>query len=373
VIFQRLPWRVFYLARVLRASEHGADALIRGSKLRAAFLRSLRLLPLSAVLLSAAQTAHSQSAPQEGGDFSQNAQAKPLPTGTIIVKGVSASASDSVTPLPEAGSVAADAYTNKYFALTYALPSGWTQKYDGPPPSDSGYYVLSQIKSGDTNKLASRGVVLIAAQDLFFTLAPATNAFELVNYTKEKLQADHQVERQPSPVTIANHSFIRFDYFSPVAGLHWSVLATQIRCHMVEFVFTSRDAKLLDSLLQGMNKMKLPAEASPILGTGGDDVPVCIKDYARSESVVQKVDPVLSERRFNPIPVRIIIDQDGKVKHIHFLSAFPEQAKTITDALLQWRFKPYLRVGRATEVETGIVFGHTSKAAPSSAAAAVTE
>jgi len=73
--------------------------------------------------------------------------------------------------------------------------------------------------------------------------------------------------------------------------------------------------------------MKLPAEASPILGTGGDDVPVCIKDYARSESVVERVDPIFTERRFNPIPVRIIIGKDGKVKHVHFLAAFPDQAK----------------------------------------------
>ena len=89
-----------------------------------------------------------------------------------------------------------------------------------------------------------------------------------------------------------------------------------------------------------MNKMSLPTEASPILGNGGDGAPVCIKDYARPENVIERVDPVFTERRFNSIPVRIIIDKDGKVKHIHFLSAFPEQAKSITDALRQWRFKP---------------------------------
>jgi hypothetical protein len=52
-------------------------------------------------------------------------------------------------------------------------------------------------------------------------------------------------------------------------------------------------------------------------------------------TILERVDPVLTERRFNPIPVRVIIDANGKVKHIHFISAFPEQAKVITDALLQ--------------------------------------
>jgi hypothetical protein len=104
--------------------------------------------------------------------------------------------------------------------------------------------------------------------------------------------------------------------------------------------------------------MKLPAETGPTAGTGGGDVPVCVKDYASGDNVVARVDAVFSERRFNAIPVRVIIDKTGKVKHVHFLSAFPEQAKGITDALLQWRFKPYLIDGHPVEVETGILFGH---------------
>jgi hypothetical protein len=79
----------------------------------------------------------------------------------------------------------------------------------------------------------------------------------------------------------------------------------------------------------------------------------------RDENIVQKVDPLLRDRKYNPIAVRVIIDQAGKVKHIHFLSAFPEQARAITDALLQWKFKPYLRDGRPVEVETGILFGQS--------------
>ena len=119
--------------------------------------------------------------------------------------------------------------------------------------------------------------------------------------------------------------------------------------------------------------MKLPAEATPISGTGGDDVPACIKGYARNENVIERVDPVFTERTFNPVPVRIIIDKEGKVKHIHFLSAFPDQAKIITDALLQWRFKPFLRDGKPVELETGIMFGRVPRSATPSATAAVSE
>jgi hypothetical protein len=118
---------------------------------------------------------------------------------------------------------------------------------------------------------------------------------------------------------------------------------------------------LAESLIQEMNKMSLPEEAGPISGRGGGDVPMCVKDYANGENVLERVDPVFTERRFNPVPVRIIIDKEGKVKHIHFLSAFPDQAKAITDALFQWRFRPYLRDGHPVEVETAIMFGRAPR------------
>jgi hypothetical protein len=317
--------------------------------------------------------ARAEGAPQGGGDFSSNVEAKKLPTGAILVKGAWSSASDSVTPVPEGGRVANSAYGNKYFGLTYPLSPDWIEKYSGPPPSDSGYYVLAQITPTDAVKGTSRGSVLIAAQDLFFTLTPARNALELINFSKDNLNADYHVEQPPTEVQIAGHSFVRFDYVSPVAQLHWSVLATEIRCHAIQFIVTSRDTKLTESLIQGMNNMSLPGEVGPSLGLGGGDVPVCIKDYASGENVTERVDPIFTERRFNPVPARIIIDKEGKVKHIHFLSAFPEQAKAVTDALFQWRFRPYLRDGHPVEVETGIMFGRAPRLATPQSTRAATE
>ncbi len=132
---------------------------------------------------------------------------------------------------------------------------------------------------------------------------------------------------------------------------------TEIRCHVVQIVLTSRDAQLLEGLRRDMNKMKLPADTGPIRETGEGAVPVCVKDYARDENMLERADPVFTERRFNPVPVRIIIDKEGKVKQIHFLSAFTDQAKVISDALGRWKFRPYRRDGQPVEVETGILFG----------------
>lgn len=185
------------------------QASVRRTDIRSTFRQTLGLLGLSLALLGGAETAQSQGGPQDGGDFSQNAQAKELPTDVILVKGAWSSANDSTTPLPEGGSVANDIYSNSYFGFTYTLPPGWTQKYYGPPPSDSGYYVLAQITPPDTNKGPTRGSVLIAAQDLFFTLAPAENALELMNYTEDRLQPDYSVERPLTAVSIAITPYLR--------------------------------------------------------------------------------------------------------------------------------------------------------------------
>src|SRR5579859_821828 len=116
---------------------------------------------------------------------------------------------------------------------------------------------------------------------MFFTPLPARNAAELIHYMSENLQADYQFETPPAEARIAGRDFTVFPYWSPVAELHWYVLATEIRCHTVQFVLTSRDTKLLEALVQSIDKMRLPAEASPTGGTGGGAVPVCIANYAR--------------------------------------------------------------------------------------------
>jgi hypothetical protein len=333
---------------------------------------SLKFPVLIYFLLAAASVTWCQAA-RQGGDFSANPHAKKLPAETILVKGAWASASDSTTPLPEGGRLIGNVYRNDYFRLSFPLPPGWTQTYSGPPPSDSGYYVLAQLRLPGAATFSSLGTILISAQDLFFTLTPAANAAELIDYDKTHLQSFYKIEQSPIPVNIANRLFMRFDYGSPVAGLNWYILATEIRCHLIEFVFTSRDTALLQNLVQDVKNVQLPAEASPILGTGGGDVPVCVKDYATSENIIEKVDPVFIERRYNPIPVRIIIAKNGQVKHIHFLSAFPDQAKVIGDALKQWRFRPYLRNGQPVEVETGMLFGNAPRLPNSSSSAAVND
>lgn len=327
--------------------------------MRSRFLCSLLILASS--LSAWGQSAQPQNPPKNGGDFSSEVQPlTKVPAGVILVKGAWSSASDFVTPVPEGGSVTKSLFSNRYFGMSYPLPADWEEKYKGPPPSDSGRYVLLQLRPADTFRGAARGTILVTAQDLFFTPFPAANALDLVNYSKEHLQVDYKVELPPTLTSISGHAFTFFAYWSPVAELHWYVLATEIRCHALQIVLTSRDTKLLESLIVDLNKMKLPEETGLAAGMGGGPLPVCVKDYANEENLISRVDPIFSDHKFNPVPVRIIIDKEGRVKHIHFLSAFPDQAKAVTDALKQWKFKRYMRAGQPVEVETGIMFGRAT-------------
>ncbi len=329
-------------------------------------LRSRTFLMLLGFFVSSAAAAQTAPAPN-GADISQGSQGQPLikvPANVILVKGAWSSASDTVTPLPEGGRVSTESYDNPYFRLTLQVPPGWIQKYEGHPPSDSGYYVLAQLRPADPTpgqnpgraRDKARGTLLVVAQDVFFTTTHATGALELINYTRDHLQADYRVERPPTTVRVAGRDFIRFGYVSPVARLHWMFFATQVRCHVVEFIFTSADTRLLESLTRNLGNLKSRPETD-----AGE--PVCIKNYASAATILERVDPIFSEQKYNQIPVRVIIDREGKIKHIHFLSAFPAQSQAISAALSQWRFKPYLRNGETVEVETGMLFGRVPRGA----------
>lgn len=312
----------------------------------------------AAILVSSSLPAQAQDGGQEPPPpHAAVAEVDRVPSGVILVKGAWASASDSSTPLPEGGTITKSVYQNSYFQLSYPLLAGWYQRFSGPPPSDSGYYVLAEIVPNDDFKGSAGGSILIAAQDLFFGLTPAANATDLIHVTRAGLRTDYQPEREPAEVRIAGRNFARFDYTSPVAELHWRVFATEIRCHAVEIVLTSRDTKLLDRLTASLDQLQLPASADDTSGTGGGDEPVCVKNYANYQNLLKRVDPLPTERRYNAIPVRVIVGEDGRVEHIHFLSAFPDQAAAITDALKMWKFKPYLQNGAPVRVETGILFG----------------
>jgi hypothetical protein len=247
---------------------------------------------------------------------------------------------------PENGMLEKGGYTNKYFDFAFPLPPEWREDYQGPLPSAAGYYVLEGLRpKGELN-----GTVLIAAHDTFFLFPSLNDSMALLRHRQEQAIASTlKIEAPPGPTKLAGHEFARLDYSG--AGLYHAIFATGVRCHVITFEVTTRDLAVLESVLRSMNSLSLPAMPDT---TGG--VPRCVKDYATGANVLHRVDPVQIGPKLTKVPVRIIIDTEGKVKHIHVINAFPQQAKSVQDALSQWTFKPFLVDGRAVEVETGVLF-----------------
>jgi hypothetical protein len=253
----------------------------------------------------------------------------------------------SAIPMPEDGAVANGRYTSGYFDLTYPLPQQWTAGFAGPEPSAAGYYVLSSlVPSGDLD-----GTILIAAQDEFFAAKPHADLVAAVSDFRDAMAHidGMSIDREPTELTIGGRHLQRVD-FSGV-GLYRAMIVTEIRCHAVSFNLTARSPDQLEALAATLGEISDDRAAG---------APVCIKDYAGADTVIKRVEPEPVGPRYASIPVRIIIDTEGRVKHVHVIHGTPEQRHAIEEALWQWKFKPPRVDGAAAEVETGLLFRFTS-------------
>jgi len=91
-------------------------------------------------------------------------------------------------------------------------------------------------------------------------------------------------------------------------------------------------------------------------GASGGRWPLCFPEAAYRDHITHRVDPVMTGPRYASVPVRFIVGADGKIEHIHAIAGFPEQVKSVTEALAKWEFKPYVVDGKPVEVETGLLF-----------------
>jgi hypothetical protein len=114
--------------------------------------------------------------------------------------------------------ISAGRLESRYFGIAYRIPAGWVEQVKGPPPSDSGNYVLALLVPSDAMSKSVRGSILVQAQDLFFTAAPAANALQMVSYVRDHLPPGQQVVRAPSEVKLGDRTFARLDYAAPDIG-----------------------------------------------------------------------------------------------------------------------------------------------------------
>ena len=237
-------------------------------------------------------------------------------------------------------------YTNEYFKISYQLPAGWSEDREGPPPSNSGYYVLTALKGSER-----AGTMVIAAQDQFFTAEPPGRLAEMAGRLRRAISETDgmTVDREPEEMTISGRRFTRLDFSG--AGLYRMVLITETRCHLVSFNLTTAAPDQREHIAQSLYALSLAKPGDPAYSE-----PVCIKHYAAPEHLVSRSAPALAGPKFTEVPVRIIIGADGRVRQTHAIHGSAEQKQNIAAALAQWQFRPPTIDGRPVEVETGLTF-----------------
>jgi hypothetical protein len=246
---------------------------------------------------------------------------------------------------PGDGKVVNASYTNRYFGLTYPLPPGWTAGEAGPAPSQSGYYALATLIPASGRNAA----MLIAAQDMFF----ADEHGDVAESARDLRQAMSNIEGMTvdpdlKKLKVADHLLYRVDYSG--VGLYRATIRTQIRCHILSFNLTARDAELRKRLAHSLEKVSFATRS------GAASPPPCEQGYATGSNIVHKVAPLPVGPKFVPIPVRIIVGADGDVKHVHVIHGTADQRRSIEESVYQWKFKPYEVNGRPSPVETDLVF-----------------
>ena len=257
-------------------------------------------------------------------------------------------------PEPEDSGVKNGVFVAEYFGLRYPLPAGWTEDLKGPEPSATGYYSLAALKPED----GLAATMQISAQDNFFAAEPVKHSTDFLVDMKQHLDPSLAPTGAVVSVEIGGRSFSRLEYSG--AGLNHSVFATEIRCHTLIISITSGSKETIAGLVQSLQKMTF----SPEVRSGGSSRsdapnpawPLCLRDYVSAADTVHKVDPEMTGPRYGSVPLRIIIGADGKIEHVHAIAGFPEQIQSVTGALVQWEFKPYMVDGKPVAVETGLLF-----------------
>jgi hypothetical protein len=257
-------------------------------------------------------------------------------------------------PEPEDGAVENRAFQDDYFGVRYPLPSGWVEDLKGPEPSASGYYSLAALKPED--KLVA--TIQISAQDNFFAPEPVKDAISFLNAMKQGLDPSISAPHAVASVKVGGLDFARLDYSG--AGLNHIVFATEIRCHTLIFSITASREAMAEMLVESLKKMSFTQVDHSIpssqVETFQGGWPLCVPESLYVDHVVHKVDPVMTGPRYASVPVRLIIGADGKIERVHAIAGFPEQVKSVTDALAKWEFKPYIVNEQPVEVETGLLF-----------------
>lgn len=102
-----------------------------------------------------------------------------------------------------------------------------------------------------------------------------------------------------------------------------------------------------------------PPRTPPDSATASTREPVTVSSKVADRYLVQRVEPEYPEAAREqhiqgPVILEALVGKDGAVENLSTVSGDPQLATAATDAVRQWRFKPFLRNGLPEEFQTQI-------------------
>jgi TonB family protein len=104
---------------------------------------------------------------------------------------------------------------------------------------------------------------------------------------------------------------------------------------------------------------RTPPQSSLQSAKDAPDQPIMVPSKVADEYLVQRVEPEYPEQAREqhiqgPVVLVALVDKDGAVERLTTVSGDAQLVAAATDAVLQWRFKPFFRNGSPEEFQTQI-------------------
>jgi TonB family protein len=104
---------------------------------------------------------------------------------------------------------------------------------------------------------------------------------------------------------------------------------------------------------------RAPQQASRLASTDADRRPVMVPSKVADEYLMQRVEPEYPEQAREqhiqgPVVLEALVGKDGTIEKLSTISGDSQLAAAASDAVRQWRFKPFFRNGSPEDFQTQI-------------------
>jgi TonB family protein len=216
------------------------------------------------------------------------------------------------------------------------------------------------------------------------SLTATTQHFVSVFVNAEKSQqVDWELLRDVFPVDLAGKHFFREDYKESSAGrtLYRAFICTKFRGYFLGWTFAAGSPSELEESVNLLQGIKFSDEAAlsdniprdrptgivgGILGPAspqsqsGPPPRVRVSRRVSEALLITKVQPKYPQDARKAgiqgvVVLQSLIDTNGNVKELKIVTGDPSLTSAASDAVKQWKYKPYLLNGQPVEVDTQVI------------------